>query len=556
MSHALPATGIAPDTPPATGWRDLNGTRWQYVALVAIVAFQASMVFTRAINWDEFWYFSHVAQYVRTGEITDPLQSLHLRLFAWLAGLPGNDIAAITTARLVMLGCEIATMTAIYRLAQFFVSRREALLAALLYVSAGYVFQHGFSFRTDPMATAGLMWALVLLAHSRLDTTAQLGFALLTAIAALISIKVVLYLPAFAGLAWLRWSRQSFSRVFALRLVLLAVLTLVVFAGLYLWHIRDMPPAGNAAGDMIEGAGQWMFFLGIPPYLAMMMKSAAFSPILAILIVLAPALTWKSDLSRDEKIALTGLWLPVTTLFFYTNTAGYYYVFMLAPVVVGCAMAIRRACERYRPGQIALVLLALATALFALEDRSTIARQHALVDAASALPEGTAYFDKDGMLAGLDKANNFLTPWGISQYRQRNVPSYRTAMEQRTVPVLLANDDIFLDTMKHRADGLLLPADQAALRDNYIAFYGPLYLAGKTVDIGPVASDFLVPGTYTVLDGPIRIDGTSYRPDDTVEIERGTHILEAPAGKARLQWGNNLSPPDKPWTEGSLYVSF
>src|SRR3546814_17440298 len=62
---------------------------------------------------------------------------------------------------------------------------------ALAYLTGGYVFQHGFSYRADPMAAAFLMGSLWLLLSSRLDAKAIIAAALLAALALLTTIKVV-----------------------------------------------------------------------------------------------------------------------------------------------------------------------------------------------------------------------------------------------------------------------------------------------------------------------------------------------------------------------------
>src|SRR3546814_14621833 len=68
---------------------------------------------------------------------------------------------------------------------------------ALAYLTGGYVFQHGFSYRADPMAAAFLMGSLWLLLSSRLDAKAIIAAALLAALALLTTIKVVFSAPAF-----------------------------------------------------------------------------------------------------------------------------------------------------------------------------------------------------------------------------------------------------------------------------------------------------------------------------------------------------------------------
>ena len=423
------ATTEAPLMAPAAGRWHSSSFAWPLGAIGVVLVLQLTMIFTRAVNWDEFWFYHHVAEFAR-GNMAQPLQSLHVRLFAWLPGLPGNTIDHIAIARLAMLACEVLVVGAIYCIARRFAGRPEALLAALAYVTAGFVFQHGFSFRTDPMATAALMWALVLLLRSRLDVRAIAAIALLVAVATMITIKVVLYAPAFLGIAWLRWSESGLARSVAVRLVVIGIATLACFAALYAWHSQALTGEATGAG-MASAAGSWMFFLGVPPYLDMMVKAVMISPVLVVLVALSPLLIGKAALSRAEKVALGSLWLLVLTPLFYTNSAAYFYVFMLAPVAASCVIAARAAVERYDARSLSLVMLLIIGGIFALEDRQVIDRQRSIAEAADTLfAKPVAYFDHNGMLPAFDKANYLMTPSAMASYRASGIASYRAEMEQ------------------------------------------------------------------------------------------------------------------------------
>src|SRR5262249_39429802 len=159
------------------------------------------LVFNRPINWDEFYHLSE-AHAFHQGRLGEALQVFYARAFFWLPMLPLDAIDQIRVARLLMLGCELFATYAIYAVARRFAARTPAALAALAYLTGGYVFQHGFSYRADPMAAAFLMGALWILLSSRLDAKAILVAAILAGLAALTTIKVVFYAPAFAGIAW------------------------------------------------------------------------------------------------------------------------------------------------------------------------------------------------------------------------------------------------------------------------------------------------------------------------------------------------------------------
>lgn len=529
-----------------------NSATWPLAAIAVLLAMQLSMVFTRAVNWDEFWFYYHVAEFSR-GNLAQPLQSLHVRLFAWLPGLPGNSVDKIVTARLVMLACEACTLAAIYAIARRFVDRPVAILAALLYISAGFVLQHGFSFRTDPMATAALMGALAILCRCRLTVLPLAAFAVLVAVAGMITMKVALFAPVFLGMAWMRWSDERFRTTSALRLVGAAVVTVAIFALLYTWHATALTQQTEGT-EMAAGASGWMFFIGVPPYWQMMLKGVLIALPLFALALWTPRLLWQSDRSRAEKLALAGLWFPLLIPFFYTNTAPYFYAFSLAPVAVSVVLAAERLVGHYDLRKVSMVLLVLGGVLFTTEDRQTMQRQSQVVDAADTIiTEPVASFDFDGMIARFTKANDFLTPWGLAQYAQRGTPVYRETMEREAVPVLLANAEVLQRVMAGQPSPFGT-ADVAALRGNYIHHWGPFYVAGKQVDAAtPVDEEFLVPGTYTLVEGQVSINGRALGEGETVAVSRGSHQLQ---GIGTLRWGVDLGTPEQQWTDGPLYVDF
>ncbi len=532
-----------------------NSAAWPLAALALLLAMQLSMVFTRAVNWDEFWFYYHVADFTR-GTLAQPLQSLHVRLFAWLPALPGSGVDKILTARLVMLACEAVTLAAIYALSRRFVERPVAVLAALLYLSAGFVLQHGFSFRTDPMATAALMSALAILGRCRLGLLPLAAFAALVAIAGMITIKTVLYAPAFVGLAWMRWSADGFLPATALRMAAAGLATGVVFALLYTGHSASLTTTTEGTA-MAASASRWMFFLGVPPYWQMGIKAALTAPVLFLLALAAPFAIWRSGLPKSAKWGLSGLWLPLTLPLFYTNTAAYFYVFMLAPVAVSVTIAARALVSRYPLALVTGVLALLATGTFLMEDRKVIHRQRALVESAERLlPPGTAYFDHNGMLPSFVKANHLMTPSSIDGYHIGGRNAYVEALTREPVPLLLANDEL-IETLLDGGESALLPDDTKALRETYVHAWGPVWLAGfdfrsrqdKTLQVR-------VPGNYRLEGASLAIDGQLHRAGAVVNLKRGFHHFAAADGTARLIWHTRAPLPAREWDDGPLYVGF
>lgn len=538
---------------------------WPGVAIALLLVVQATMVFTRAINWDEFFYYSQVHQYLR-GDAIAPLQTVHVHLFRWLPSVRANPVDAIVLARLFMLACEIVTVGCIVLLAERFADRAAGALVALAYLSAGFVLQHGFSFRVDPPTTALLMAALTILARCRLDAARIALFASAVAMAGMFTIKIVLFAPAFMGLAWMRWSESGRSGAMALRLFAAAVVTLALFAALYAAHTAAI--AANAPADVVSqrgagvvtGAGDAVFFLGIPPYVQMMWKAISISLPMTALILLAPFAIWRAPLPAPAKTALAGLWLPILTLFFYRNTAPYYYAFMLAPVAAGCVPAIGLVMSRFSSALVSLVLVLLTIPVIVSEDRTTIANQRVVVEEATRLfAAPVAYFDHNGALASHVKANGFMTPWGLEGYRAHGRSLFRTIMEQQIVPLLFENDLLLAALLEdEQGSDQLFPEDARVLRDNYVRVWGPVWLAGKTVAPGSRGrSEVLVPGNYRVEGGAVTIDGTTRLPGTIITLSRGDIELANPGiNTARLVWADVDRMPRRPVPEGRIWIGF
>jgi hypothetical protein len=529
-------------------WPALRTETWLLAVLAATVLLQCPLVAFRAVNWDEFYHYS-VVEKLAHGTLTAPLQTLYARAFTWVTTLPGTGVDHILVIRLFMLGCELVTLAAIVGMASRFADRATGLLCALAYLSAGYVFQHGTSFRFDPPATALLMSALWLFLCRPLDVRAMVLGGLLLGTAGMLTIKSVLYAPALAGVLWLRWSEHRFSYAYLGRMAATGLAALIAFAGIYWLHSRGLGAAAEAsAADTIDASAEKMFSLGYQPFWPYVPAGAARAPILAVLLLLIPLGLWRGERPAPQRLALLGFYLPLTTLLFYRNTAPYYYVFMLAPVAVACCAVLPSVAERYGAKAVAAVFVLSAAALLAAETWGTLDKQRQIqlgADAIFARP--VAYFDNVAILGRYPKANAFMTTWGTERYLKGAEPSLRETMARQTVPLFVEDGTRFTATMTSREpDPNFLPADLAALHTNFIRFWGPLWIAGRLVpaDGREHAEEFLVPGPYTVRDAPVVIDGQAREPGAIVSLGRGLHRVQANAGKpGRLVWGERLRPP-------------
>lgn len=540
--------------------RDGDSAAWPLLGIAVLLAGQASLIFTHAVNWDEFFHFGQLYD-LGAGKRVPPLQTLYLRPYAWIVALPGNGVDHVVIARIGQWLCQIGILALIFTIARRFADPVTAALAALAYLATGYIIQHGFALRADPMVTLVLMAGLAVLARRRLGWVLVIATGTCCGLAAMLSIKAVLYAPAFAGLAWLRWREAEMSVGAAVKLALIPVIAVIAFAMFYALHAAAMPGAPDAQVGAATGtagsAARYMFFLGRPNNLGMLVQGMLTGLGMTALVLIAPLAIARRSGHAGERIALAGLLAPVLTLAFYENTASYYWVFMLAPVAVAVSASLAMARTKLPAAVIAGLLVALSISVFVAENRTIIDNQRrtlAVVD--TLFPQPVAYFDHADMIAPFAKRNPFQTPWGVKGYLANGVPLYRKAMEREPVPLLLAN----WWTLREGVEGVgdrFLPADARALHDNYIEFSGPVWLAGKRLAPGTDRNEeFLIPGSYTVRGGALAVDSVAHEPGEVIRIDRGRHrVTNIGDSEARLVWGDRLEPP-QPALDYASWVRF
>ena len=541
-----------------------NGDRSHLIALgtvLIVLVLQLQIALSRAINWDEFWHYSLTVLAMK-GELDQPLQTFFTRAFMWVPALPGNAVDHVVLIRLFMFGCELVTLACIAGIAARFSDKTTGLLSALAYLSAGYVLQHGTSFRFDPQATALLMASLWVLLCGPASLSWMLSAGVLGGLASLITIKAVLYAPAFAGVFWLRWSEAGKDRAYIKAVTAMLIAAALTFAVAYALHASHIIAAsGRGAKDIVGASAEKMFSLTSHPYWRHNLKGAIFSPATTLLVLAVPLVLLRSARPGAERVALAGLWFPLTTLGFYHNTAPYYHVFMLAPVTASACVVIRLATRRYGTGMVALFLMAGAAITMSREETGTLEKQRQLVAAANEIfgtPVG--YFDSCAMLGQFLKANGFMTPWGTERYLRGELPSLEQIQRERVVPLVVNDDQMFADAFNSKADvQQLLPSDLAMLRKSYLHFWGPFWIAGFDLSQNAVPSilNVVVPGPYTVASGKsIVIDGVRHEAGAVVELGRGPHKAFADSGAARLLWGRSLRTPTQPAPSAPYFTSF
>ncbi|QFT60811.1 hypothetical protein FIU94_18405 (plasmid) [Sulfitobacter sp. THAF37] len=536
---------------------DIGRTAIRLVILCMLVA-MAGMSWTRNVNWDEFYFLSHVHANL-DGRLDRPLQTVFVHAFGWLADVSGNEVDQIAIARLVMLGFFVASCLALHRIAVTLAGERSADIAVLGFVTSGFAIAHGSSFRADPMAAGLLMCALAFMMTTRMGLLHILVSAVLCALALLVTVKSALYLPVFVGA--LVWRRTDPGIV--LRCLAAALLALAIAAVGFFWHASGITPAegadtttnlGDAARISIGGSGllpRWpeaslwlMFSLG------------------AVLLICAGFL--RAPGAR-LKVVLWCFAVPVLSVVVYRNAFPYFFPFAVPPLMVAVAVG-ARAVKGGLIRKLALVLM-IASGLIqtqrALAERN--ADQHATIAEVHRLfPEPVTYIDQNGMIASFDRQGFFMSTWGIVTYRAAGKPVFADLIADNRPPLLLTNRaELYAALRPEQGDRRLLgllAEDARTLRQSYVHHAGVIWLAGQdvTIENGRATAEMPFAGTYRVeADTPVMIGTTEVSRGDVVTLGGGGTEIRGPEGaKVRLIWNTAPGAAQISLPETGLYAGF
>ena len=548
----------------------------RYRALVAAaiflcIALQAHLVFVQEVNWDEFLFLSFIHDHQR-GTLGNALQTFHVLLFAWLPYIAAGEIAQIEAARLVVLAMEAATVALIVATGRAFLSKAGALTAALAYLSSGYVLLHGASFRADPIAAFLLMLCLWLLARSRLGWSQLLAIAACGALAMLVTVKSIFYLPAFAGVAYWRIAQAETSKALLLRLAAAAAASAVIFGLLYLGLLSTLPQSNveRSVSAMSSAYRKTFLWSDLFPRIDTLVHGAVAAPVQSFLLVAGIALAvvglFSTGGERPKRLALLMLAAPLASFILYRNAFPYFLAFILPPAAVLAGLASERFLRsRLLFSALPLLMLASAAVVYARSlDRPRTAQEETVALVHRLFPDPVPYIDRCSMIGSFPKHGFFMSSWGLENYRARGVPVFASILQETAPHFVLANSPALASSLRGSATGVatqgLFERDAALLRSNYVHHWGALWVAGKRLDVEPRARRFelLIPGIYTLeASSRVGIDGRTYAPGAVLRLNRGRHEVAAQRpGTVVLRWGDRLPRPSKPPSQTPIFWGF
>ena len=559
-------------------------------ALAALVALafllKLHLLFVVNVNWDEFHYLHWVYDYLR-GELTSPLQTVHVHLFTWLRHVSGNEVDQVIAARLVMYGLSLGSAWLLYRIGRCFLDRTATLFALLCYLAVTYVVEHGTSFRTDPIATLLCLGAVYLVLRQPPGWLAPLAAGLALAAALMVTIKSVFYLPVVGLLLLLPLLRGETRKEGLARALVFALALAAGFAALYVSHRASLGPVElrSPTGFAAKAAGKVLRLDDLLPRRDYVLISLIESAVIwACLGLGAAALVQRAGsgtrAERAAAVRLLILLLPLASFLVYRNAFPYFYVFILPLPMLACGFLFA-AVGGSRPGRVIRspkliavgLMLAVTVSLgrsYLPSARPALQLQRQTIELVHRLfPEPVAYIDRCEMIASYRKVGFFMSSWGMENYLDQGEPIFRELIARERPLFLLANtlslDPAVSPDRLRAAGGLaLFDEDHAVLAANYVHHWGALYVAGKTLTLptggGEATFEILIPGSYTLeSEGPIVIDGRTIAAGETLQLAPGPHRAAAQAGgplRAILRWGERLHRPAEPPPEGRIFTGF
>jgi hypothetical protein len=499
-------------------------------------------VLRQNINWDEFWFLSFVYDHA-FGRLSRPRQSFHVHLFGWLPAIDGHEVEQVIAGRAVFFLLLIGTCACVYALARRTASVNGSLFATLCCAGYSNVLYYGTSFRADGLSICLLMTALVLMQLRARRTLVLCASATLVATALLVTIKSVFFLPVFAVrlLAHHPQDRRDAARREAM---LFAGISIGIATVLYLWHGREIvvspdrvpvTPLPSIAARML-----WRdaLFPRFPEFLDSLLRNLVQWAFLAYSCV---ALS-RRVLARQqvcETASLLILTLPLLSVLFYRNAFPYFYVFVMPAALVLCGLGYDRltANRTSRRDDIPITFLAtliiagsaLAHVSLRWQDGTTAQRQ--VIQAVHEIfPEPVPYIDRNGMVSSFPKVGFFMSTLGLRNYRDAGRPVFADLLRTRGPKFLLVNSPALSSVFEERSgtvDGeqLLMASDVAVLREHFVPYWGPVYVAGRALHLPQdleVAWEVLLEGTYRLYsNGPVVIGGALHQPGSTVTLASG-----------------------------------
>ena len=551
--------------------------KWSPTAKALIAAIgvalimQIFMVFRFEVNQDEFYSLNIAYEAIR-GQFTNPFQTFFFRITRLLQYVPGNEVDQIVVGRMAIYVCAAITCLMIYKTSRRYFSVEASLFALLAFFSFSFVFRHMTAFRYDMVVTMLLMTTLWVVSDPEQNWKKVIASGLLIGLSFTFALKSIFYMPIVAVFLLGRWITSDWSKHAFFQGLVMFVLAVSTYALLYVLHdtAAYAPDSGAEYLKRISGNSFFTGFFRKGGIFLYSFMSNIFAWGLIGIGIFAVVLGLIRDKKRTKLescgiLSLAFSLLPIV-VFFHANP--YFYPFMLAPAVIFIAAAADKfLIDKFRlifPAFMVIFCL-LITNIFIKSMTQDQSEQRATLNAIHEMfPEPVPFIDYCGMISSFDRVNEsglFINPYifAMAEYREAQQPIMTDLIPKYKPEIMLTNTIRYFEGQEISGlfDNELVDEDTALIENNYIQFWGPVYIPGKYLKNNR-SFEILMDGLYTYY-GPagVQIDGVVLKNGETLNLEPGAHSVQGLlSGEAKIVWGDNLKKPDIPEPTRELFNGF
>lgn len=518
-----------------------------------MLALKFRLLQTMSINQDEFFYFGHVASYLR-GTLTQPLQTLHIHFFTWLLPVE-NEVAQIVRARMSMFAVFAATCALTYSVGRRFIGRTGALFSVLCYVSFTYVAGNGAAFRADTLSLFLFLIALSVSLNGRFQAAAPVIAGIALAASLLFTIKALIHVAMIA----LVIACQPSARGLKLRMrdLLLFCVSLSMSVGVFYGIHSTLIPEATVRGSFatVDAAtaktlAHRSLFPQLDTFLIGIWSNPVFWLIFGLGLILLSKQLVRLRLEGRAQLLLTSFAIPLVTLAFYRNSFPYYYVFILTPAVLICGALVDKLLFESKRKNLAVAIISVMSLLLCLkfiwmygamsQHRNSVQRT-VLEVVHRSFPKPVPYIDGSSMVSSFPQTGFFMSSWGMEGYRARGEPIMKQRLVEKQPLFVLANvPQLNLSLSREKAiakgkDYGLLDADWEILKANFVPFWGILFVAGKVIQIDPGTDtkqfEILIGGDYELVGGSkVLLNDSILGPGESTYLEPAKHRVSSTDG--------------------------
>lgn len=444
-----------------------------------------------AVHGDEFYFLSRIYEYQR-GELHEFFLTFHVHLFAWLTGVPGTEVDQILVARNVIFVLSTVSACLLYAIARTFFSIVASLCVVLAYLGIAEVIENSLSFRFDTLLLPLILFAIFIVRMARFNRWAELTCGAALALAIMISLKAVLFLPLVISVAAINGQHgrgRCIATILGSSVILLIALMAIHWSAVPTVASSDsLPGLENHYSEFISGTLLSRNFF----YFLMSLKGAPISwtLILAGILFAARALRRSTATTNEIELFLCASCLLLPLI--YRNAFPYFYVLLCAPLALlaGYCIEILYAASKKKGAFVlafALIVLLIQflhswSLAWQSNDRELIAQARTLKTIHQLFPEPVKYLDAYSEVGSFSKVGFFMSTYWLEQYVGSGRPLLKEIVLREHPRFILANSEC-LDLSRSYEDAVtpagyrLSRTDWEFLRENFVPYSDHIYLA-------------------------------------------------------------------------------